>query len=905
MTRRNFVKLSLVAGASLAASPFLFKGEAHAAGGVVARFMVGSDVHVRNFDSEKKLALALAWAAGLSPVPDRICLVGDLVDNGTLAEYDALNAVIDAGPFSRDRFIFGQGNHETFDAGVPAAPERFKQCMGQEANKLLSVNGVPVVTMGPNTLSDECYVANLDFLKESLAAIDADPATYTPGAPIFMLCHHSIPNTVYASPEWNGVYSAGAGLDLTAEMKRYPQIVHISGHSHSTLEDARSIDQSLGFTCIQDSTLGAYFENERNVPHTMYDPDTGEVSSYPAFNGEASQCLIVDVMGDGSVEVQRWNLYPLMSGGEPYKLFETWTIDIPGMIAGVPTYLPTRASAAAPIAPAGEVSVADVGQDALTVRFPSFTAGSQDNADMVHHYAILMTPLDEQGNPAGDPVERRCFNDYYRVPSVRHESTGDLWQVRVTGLSPDATYRVEVRAETSFDENGAFGVSEAIGGVVVRMGQTQPVDTPAALLDIDYRTGSLEDACGHELKVYDGTLVPDAALGWASVKAVETAGGGGCSYRLEASDYPFFATQATAECLFKMVDKQADQCVFSNQQGAGAGFEVEHGRLEYWLNLEGGRVMPAAPIEADVWVHAVATYDGTTARLYIDGALANEVPASGAMTVPRPKTYFVGADTSSSETPEFLCAPKTRVAIARLYPRCMASDEVTAAYEATKLVLQTMVDEQTGVSMEGVASDVALNVEDASAAPRASLAENEVLIGSYDISLVDSLGVEVQPAAAVALVLPVQDGWVAQQVQVRVPSDAGRPGTADAVTVEVGRDGTVRLDDVRVLGRFDVVATKESEPGTQGGSGSGSTGSGATGGSGFSSGAAGGSAHAVAGQGSGSGGSDSRGTSMPKTGDSAPAAAAVAVATAGIAGAAATAAYAALKKAAAAPDDEA
>ena len=48
----------------------------------------------------------------------------------------------------------------------------------------------------------------------------------------------------------------------------------------------------------------------------MYDPTSGEVSSYPQtgdnFN-KAAQCIVIDVLQNGDAVVTRYDLYPLMN----------------------------------------------------------------------------------------------------------------------------------------------------------------------------------------------------------------------------------------------------------------------------------------------------------------------------------------------------------------------------------------------------------------------------------------------------------------------------------------------------------------------------------------------------------------------------------------------------------------
>lgn len=903
-TRRDFLKLSAVAGLGIAGSSFLYpKDEAHATGAVAVRFLVGSDIHIPNHNSPEKLPRVLSWAGSqLSPAADRICLVGDLVDNGTVDQYQQLVSIIEDSPFamgtgvSDSHFVFCQGNHETYSPGVANAPARFKEYLLQDANKVLAVKGVPIITMGPNGSSDQDYTNNYEFLKASLETVTSDTATYTAGSPILLLCHHSIPNTAYTSEEWHGAYSS----EELALMKRYPQIIHISGHSHATIEDARSIDQSMGVTCIQDSTLGAYFENERNTPNTMYDPSTGDVSSYPAYNGEASQCLILDVMDNGTVEVTRYNLYPLLSGGSPYQLYETWIIDVPAMIAagGVASscrYLPTRAASALPVLPtAGGVEVKDAAQDGFTVTFPSFTAGSDANLDMVHAYRIVLTPVDANGQEVGDPVERRVFNDYYRVPSSRHEVTGERWEVKVTSLEASAFYRVEVNAKTSFFSN-ANGESTSLPAVIGTT--TEAPAAPSAILDIDYRTGSVEDAMGHGATKWGASLVDDGELASdMTAKVLEIDGNGGYGYLLDAEDYGSFVGHSTAECLFKMSDVQSDQCVFSNQQQAGAGFEVENGMLEYWFNHAGGsKVIPAAAIESNAWVHAMATFDGNSVKLYVGGVLADaKETGNKAMTVPSPKTYFVGADTSSANTPEYRCKQGTRVALARVYPRCFSAEEVASACAAAFVLTRTAVDDGTGIKVEGVALDQRLVVEETSDKPKVILGERDVLIGSFDLALESSEGEPSQPSAALTLTLPVSAGWAGKKVRAEIAHSDGTFETRAGLAVS--EDNAVIVAEVSKLSQFDVVATEDpSGSGDTGGNDAGSNGSAGTGsqgdgGNGGSDDAGGG----TAGSGSGTGfGFRKGGSKLVQTGD-APWAA-IAVGAVGAAGAVAALAHAATK----------
>lgn len=91
------------------------------------------------------------------------------------------------------------------------------------------------------------------------------------------------------------------------------------------MEDNRSIDQSAGFTAIQDGTIGAYFENESG----KINPDTGTASTYPVNAEVSSQALTIDVSNENVVTIRRMNL----TTGEYMYDEEPWIINTPELVA--------------------------------------------------------------------------------------------------------------------------------------------------------------------------------------------------------------------------------------------------------------------------------------------------------------------------------------------------------------------------------------------------------------------------------------------------------------------------------------------------------------------------------------------------------------------------------------------
>ena len=722
VSRRDFLKLALAAGGGLVAASALNPNISWAAEGglsregVKARLLIGSDLHIQTAiggnegrDADKKLEFAMDTIYALDPQLDAFCLVGDVTDYGYESQYQHLMALIN-GPHNtgynagngHTQVILCQGNHETYAHGVTQARPVFEKQTGQLANKVVDINGVPVITMGPIGASDHSYSANYEFFCDALDGLeDRD-------APVILLTHHQVHNTSYTSTEWYGDYGEGTENDIVAVMKQHPNIIHISGHSHATLEDERSINQDLGFTAIQDSTIGAYYENETG----KVDPDTGENASVPpqtspAFTDgknvqEASQCIILDIMEDGTAKVYRLSLVrSKVEGAGTVFLYEPWTIDIPGMVSSgsdtsntdVYRYTSARESTAAPTFPANtKVTVDEVTENSARIHFPAAAAGSDSNLDMVHEYKIVATAA------AGDPVVKRIFSDYYR-PAAYIRKT---WDVKVKGLLPNTSYTVSVTAQTSWSkERGSEGSGSYSGSTEAAPNSTSAAivsdafstsakaPAPRAILDIDFRTGKPDDAMGHAPQLFgSGTITDDTdVLSGSSTKVYQSAGDGGYRYALTDDDYSAFSTTSTLEVMFKAgSDIQNEQALFSNQESAGAGLEYENGNLEYWYRnaKTNSYSCVKTQLEAERWTHAVAVADGKKVTLYVDGEMRGEASASG-MVVPAPKFYYVGCDTDGSGNPQFISQAGTRIAFARLLPYAMTEDQVQTAWSAAQL----------------------------------------------------------------------------------------------------------------------------------------------------------------------------------------------------------------------------
>ena len=287
---------------------------------VAARFFVGSDVHIGRSDAPAKFENALSVFNQVDPEADGVLLVGDLTESGSSSQYTQLMSIINESELGQDgKVVLSMGNHEFGNSNQTD----FKEKTGQDANAVLyySADGTTSSTVGETLvatvikLSAQNSSGNYSDQYSMVETALEEATKKNPDAPIIVMGHHGIRNTAYVTSEWYGNY--GEIVDLFAN---YPQVIHISGHSHATLEDARSIYQDDGYTAIQDGTIGAYFENESG----KVDPDNGTSATRPADSKIASQALRIDALDDGTVKIYRMNL----TTGEYMYEDEPWTFNV-------------------------------------------------------------------------------------------------------------------------------------------------------------------------------------------------------------------------------------------------------------------------------------------------------------------------------------------------------------------------------------------------------------------------------------------------------------------------------------------------------------------------------------------------------------------------------------------------
>lgn len=415
--------------------------------GIKARFAVGSDIHMGSvYDPDKKLENALNVFKIIDPNMDAVIFAGDLTNNGLPHQYDMLMEIANKSSFG-GKIIWSMGNHESHGwSDVQAAIDMFEQKTGQQPDKVCEAGGITVITLGSRSYDGGFYSEQYDFLQKAL--LDADAKH--PASPIFVIAHHGIAGSAYVTDEWHGNYGEGTDKDMVALMAQYPQVIHISGHSHATVDEPTSIDQSKGFTCVQDATLGAFFENESGKITS-----DGKYSKCPEYAGEASQALMIDVDSSNRVIIKRMDL----TKGKYIYSSEPWVINVPELVKTKAfIYTDNRAgNSKAPVFPDGAtVTVKKAETGSVAFLFSRAAAADGLNDNMVHSYKMKLTNT-QTGSAVMDTKFGRDyylrFSDYYRATKV------ETLSATISGLSSSTQYKIEVWALTPYNVESSNSIS--------------------------------------------------------------------------------------------------------------------------------------------------------------------------------------------------------------------------------------------------------------------------------------------------------------------------------------------------------------------------------------------------------------------------------------------------------------
>ncbi|RFA34569.1 phosphatase [Virgibacillus dokdonensis] len=217
-------------------------------------FPVINDVHIKYNDEANmnKFTTTLNQLNQVVPQQDALVAIGDLTEYGYETEYDIFMEVYEKNKNPDATPMFAIGNHDYWNGLSPIdSQKRFCQKTGMKSHYYHQIiKGYHFIILGTEDGKTEgTFSTNqIKWLENKLLIASNDDWK----KPIFVFHHQPIKETVYGS-EWG--FSENRDLFYNT-LKKFPQVITFSGHTHYPLDDPKIIHQK-DFTTIGTST-GAY-----------------------------------------------------------------------------------------------------------------------------------------------------------------------------------------------------------------------------------------------------------------------------------------------------------------------------------------------------------------------------------------------------------------------------------------------------------------------------------------------------------------------------------------------------------------------------------------------------------------------------------------------------------------------
>ncbi len=464
ISRRCFIGGIASAGALSGCSSLgLFGGDAQLRLGVV------SDIHITTPESDAKFRRALAYFRRRGA--DAVVVSGDLADWGLLSSLKNVKAAWDAEMSGTGIVpLFVTGNHDfegwwygdmTLDMHVQGYSEDealfklgMKKCWEETFGepyaeiRRRTVKGFDFVSAEWSAAKGERDAQVVEWFKAHRGELATD-------RPVFFLRHEPLPGTVSSSPK------GGANATLTECLKGLPTCVSLTGHTHWTLNDERSIWQGGGLTAISIPSM-SYTSMPRG-----YENGSGPrkpscrlaMTRLPSRDDlEAAQGFFITVRS-GVMEVERRDFEEGEEAAPP------WVVPIPSS-AGRPYAFEEHAkSVPVPSFPAGSfVNTYTTNADRrngtwaifMTLDFPAATAPG--DARVYDYEARVVT---EDGKVAA--VKRFLSPGFYKTR--RHEPKTMKFRFDAMDIPEKGRYRFVVVARNCFGAESAPIVSRSYESV--------------------------------------------------------------------------------------------------------------------------------------------------------------------------------------------------------------------------------------------------------------------------------------------------------------------------------------------------------------------------------------------------------------------------------------------------------
>ena len=661
----------------------------------VVRFAVASDMHVGAGDKDTALwtetmmeqayAYAESGADGYSKL-DAFFFAGDLTNNGYKTEYETVKTIFDSKVKEGTELVLSLGNHDGWNTGIPVAFEVFKEEGGSSYfQRHLVIGGYHVISIypddnptGKNQYSQEMSNWLENEIQEALADTGKDK-------PIFIVQHVGERDTVAGTDGDTSDNTGLTGVDCLYEMKsKYSNIVTLTGHTHFPSNDECSILQDT-YTSIGTSSL---------YKSMNYLSRIGKTNITVAERTRLAQSLIIEVDENGRTRIKVYDVAQQRFVGESLLL---------------DSYKPEGFKYTKDRFKDGDIFFADDAEaifegivgNTSTISFPVVPKESLSG----RAYEISVYEKD------GALVSTEYIADYYyqeiydRRVFVELENlvSGKEYKVVVTALN--SLYLTDLSSETTLRSNSlavefAFNAEALTGELVdLEIDALNNIATNKVVggLEIRMLNGGVDELQeGVPTIAYDNTIHQNVLLMDGSGKGLVRFG----SYKNLRSE---LTDSMTVEMYFKINQAPADgkkEVIMGSMQVGGFGLQVFGNNVSgsnskysnkivfYYHN---GEWVPISfDYEVGKYYHIVATYDGRTFKLYVNGESVG-AQDMGTLQLTRADTnadyIWLGTDTGWNGKPDTTSASaKCSIAEFKLYNYGLQQEDVNEAYYALKSV---------------------------------------------------------------------------------------------------------------------------------------------------------------------------------------------------------------------------
>ena len=663
----------------------------------VLRFAVTSDIHTRSADSyssdiptSDELQAAADRTAALFRLPyqyaeksaypnvDAVMVVGDYTDFGRRQQYEAFLGVVNAEKRDGTELLVCLGNHEFWNTGESAGTAtdttrtyaRFEEYFGHEPDSHVVIGGYHFIGVSPDCNGGRNYSDDkATWLTAQMRIAAADDPTGQ--KPIFVYQHIAPARTVYGSKKTDTATEAYAAITLGNVLKNYPQAVVFAGHSHRPVTDPGCIMQG-DYTVFNTGTLayGCYeiYTAKGGATRGML-PLGNEGDWYDDMNDnwyehgerESSAFTLIEVDAQNRVRVQ------YIDADSGYLLEEPIILDNIGKKDEFTLTVGRAATSELPYFKATDaVTVAWIGPTAVRLCFPQATS-----RDKVRDYKVELYQN-------GELIETS-----YRFSNVYFPPIPTALIAPFSGLKPATTYEVKIYGYNAW---GKLTAEPLCGSFT-----TPALDAEVAAPDvfsIAFRAdGTAYDAVSGKDLVKTGRVSTSRDRTLDRTVGVFT-GSGDYQWR-DLSAYRDILQSGFTFELYARIDEFPTGDGFINpasgQNDGGFGFELhsDQNALIYLFSKKAKNyVIAYAPVKAGEYVHLVATFNGKTLCLYVNGTLAATETVSSEMFLPvKPSaTYLsIGADASTDYTAHAHFTG--RIAAVNLYATPLDATQVAALYD--------------------------------------------------------------------------------------------------------------------------------------------------------------------------------------------------------------------------------